>query len=189
MRAARTVTEVFAPGILTAAVLVAVGWHSGGVTGVAWAAVAAVFCCFLPLAILLWGVRRGIWEDLHVKAREQRVMPLLAMIASVFAGAVTLASFDNAPRELVALEVAMLAGLCAVLTITTWWKVSIHTTVVSGVLAVLTQTYGLYMIAATPLVALIAWSRVVLGDHTVAQTMVGSVVGAVIAAGVFSVVT
>jgi membrane-associated phospholipid phosphatase len=38
-----------------------------------------------------------------------------------------------------------------------------------------------------PLVGLVGWSRVRLGDHTVAQVAIGAVVGGLVAGGIFTV--
>jgi membrane-associated phospholipid phosphatase len=187
MLVARAVSEIFAPGILVVVVLLIVGWHSDGASGVSWALMAAAFCSLIPYAIVLRGVRRGHWSDHHIKVRAQRLVPLLVAIASVVTGVAVLSSFPDAPRELLALQIAMLAGLGVGLVITRWWKVSIHTAVVSGVVTVLVLTYGASMTAATPLVALTAWSRVRLGDHTAPQTVVGALFGAVVAAAIFPV--
>lgn len=185
--AARAVTEIFAPPNLVVVVLLAVGWHGGGARGVAWALVAAAFCSLVPYTAVRRGIRRGRWTDRHLGLREQRVAPMLVAMASIIVGLGVLLGFPSAPRELLALQVAMLAGLGVSLVITRWWKVSIHTAVVSGVISVLMLTYGAAIIAAVPLVALTGWSRVALGDHTAAQTVAGALVGAVAATAVFGV--
>jgi len=71
----------------------------------------------------------------------------------------------------------MLAGLIVSLAVTIFWKVSIHTVVVAGAVVVLAFVFG----PTAPAVALIAWSRVELGDHRPAQVVVGGAFGAVVA--------
>ncbi|HEV2126892.1 MAG TPA: phosphatase PAP2 family protein, partial [Chloroflexota bacterium] len=67
-----------------------------------------------------------------------------------------------------------------------FWKLSIHVAVVAGTVAVLTIVFGSGFLGLALLVALVAWSRVELGDHTPAQAIVGGVVGAAVAAAAFS---
>jgi membrane-associated phospholipid phosphatase len=65
---------------------------------------------------------------------------------------------------------------------------SIHTAVAGGSAVILALVFGptpLALGTGLPLVGAIGWSRVRLGDHTVAQVLVGSVVGAAVAGLVF----
>lgn len=85
-----------------------------------------------------------------------------------------------------ALVVAMLAGLAVALAVTAFWKISVHTAVAGGTVSVLVLTYGSAVALTAPLVALIGWSRVELRDHTPMQVLVGGIVGASVAAMVFT---
>ncbi|MFH9827941.1 phosphatase PAP2 family protein [Streptomyces bobili] len=86
----------------------------------------------------------------------------------------------NAPRPVTAIAFTM-AALCAVATaLTAVWKVSVHCTVACAFVALLSCAYdaeGPWPLTAAPLVALIGWSRVRLRAHTVAQVMVGCLLG------------
>ncbi|WP_231493874.1 phosphatase PAP2 family protein [Nocardiopsis sp. CNT312] len=177
---------MLAPGVLVVVVLLAIGWYSDQTpAGILWGLLAALFCGIVPYAILILGARIGWWTDRHVRERRQRFVPLLIVIGCVTLGIATLVLLD-APRELFALVVAMLTALAITLAITVKWKVSVHTAVAGGVSTVLVLTYGAVMAATVPLIALVGWSRVRLGDHTPAQTVVGAVFGAAVAATVFS---
>jgi len=182
---ARAVTELLAPANLAVAQLLLVGWHSTpGPAGLGWGLLAATFCGLLPYGIVITGVHRRRWTDRHLRARQQRPVPFLAAIASVLAGLALLLALD-APRQLVALVVAMLAGLAATLVVTLWWKLSVHTAAAAGTVAILVLTFGPGFTLALPTVALVAWSRVRLGDHTPAQTLAGAALGGLVATTVF----
>ncbi|MFV2198378.1 phosphatase PAP2 family protein [Nocardiopsis sp. LOL_012] len=186
-RVARLVTEVCAPGILVVVILVAVGWYAApGLVGLGWGLLAALFCGIVPYGILIAGARAGWWTDHHVGDRRQRLVPLLIIIACVVAGIAALAVL-GAPGPLFALVAAMLVTLFATLgiTVAARWKISVHTAVAGGVAVILMLTYGLFMAVTVPVVALVAWSRVRLRDHTPAQTVAGAVLGAVLAGVVF----
>jgi membrane-associated phospholipid phosphatase len=92
----------------------------------------------------------------------------------------------DAPRELTALVVAMVAGLGVAVLITHWWKISIHTAVAAGTIVVLCLVFGPWLLVGSGLVALIAWSRVELHEHTVAQVLGGMPFGAIVAGVVFT---
>jgi membrane-associated phospholipid phosphatase len=182
---ARAVTELLAPANLAVAQLLAVGWHSTpSPAGLGWGLLAATFCGLLPYGIVLPGVRRQRWADRHLRARHQRPIPFLTAIASILVGLALLLALD-APRQLVALVVAMLTGLAATLVVTLWWKLSVHTAAAGGTVAILALTFGPALALAVPTVALVAWSRVRLGDHTPAQTLAGAALGGLVATTVF----
>jgi hypothetical protein len=182
---ARAVTELLAPANLAVAQLLLVGWHSTpGPAGLGWGLLAATFCGLLPNGIVIAGVHRRRWTDRHLRTRQQRPVPLLAAIASVLAGLAALLALD-APRQLIALVVAMLTGLATTLVVTLWWKLSVHTAAASGTVAILALTFGPTLTLTAPTVALVAWSRVRLGDHTPAQTLAGAALGGLVATTVF----
>jgi hypothetical protein len=185
-RLARLVTEVLAPAPVIAALLLAVAWHSAATPGEAlkWALLAAAFCSFLPMLYILRGVRRGRLTDHHVRLRRQRRGPLLVAVGSVLIG-LTLLLVTGAPRDVVALVGAGAVGLLVAVTITLVWKISVHVAVASGAVVVLALVFGPALLALAPLVALCAWARVAVRDHTPAQVVAGAAVGAAVAGVAF----
>ncbi|MGW9131955.1 hypothetical protein [Streptomyces sp. NPDC055681] len=185
-RSARIVTEILAPANLVIGVLLVIGWHStNSLQGVGWGLLAGTFCGGLPIAYIVAGVRRGRWTDKHLKVRTQRWIPLFVTLGSVLIGTGLLLALD-APREVVALVAAMIAGLLLTMAVTVWWKVSVHTAVASGVAVVITVAYGWWAALLFLGVAAVGWSRVSLRDHTKAQVIVGAILGGTAAAVVFS---
>ena len=185
--AAQAVTDLLSPLHLVVGVLLLVGAlsTSNPILGMGWGLLAAAFAGLLPYAFLLYGVRRGRYTDRHVRLREQRTGPLLFAGGCVVGGLVLLALL-GAPRQLLALVIAMLVGLIVTLSITLAWKVSVHTAVAGGAVVILTLVLGPLLIFCWPVVGLVGWSRVKLRDHTVAQAVAGAVMGGVVAAAVFS---
>ncbi|MGW0792293.1 hypothetical protein ACWD04_29710 [Streptomyces sp. NPDC002911] len=185
VRLARAVTDVLAPAYLVMGVLPLIGWHStGNWEGVGWGLLAALFCGGLPFAVILLGVRLGHWTDKHLRERTQRAVPLSVAMGSVLVGVTLLAVFD-APREVFALVVAMLAGLMATTAVTVMWKISVHTAVAAGTVVILIIVFGAEMTILALGVAAVGWSRVALRDHTTAQTIAGAALGAVVTAVTF----
>lgn len=185
LRLARLITELFAPAPTVAALLALVAWHSTTslLDALKWGVLVLIFTPLLPLLYLLYEVRRQRLTDHHVRLREQRPRILAVAIASIVVLLVVLIALE-APRELVALVAAGVAGLVSVTLVTLVWKISIHVAVVSGATVTLIAIFGWTMIVLTPIIALTAWSRVVLRDHTPRQVSVGALLGAVIAGGV-----
>lgn len=186
-RVATLITDILAPAYLVIAVLIAVGASAGSsmATGIGWGLLAALFCGVIPFGFILIGVRRGRLTDQHVGKREQRIVPLGFAVGSVIAGLIALWALD-APRDLIALVVAMLAGLVVTISVTVKWKVSVHAAVAAGTVVILCLVFGWICLLAVPIVVAIAWSRVTLRDHTLAQVTVGAILGGAVAATVFS---
>ncbi|PWR06335.1 phosphoesterase PA-phosphatase [Micromonospora acroterricola] len=186
LRVARLVTELTAPAVLVSLLMVTVSWHSSRGTGrgLAWGLLATLFVTGIPFAYILGGVRRGRLTDHHIGRREQRRVPLLVGLGSVAAG-LALLTVLGAPRPLLALAVAGIVGLVVAVSVSHWWKMSIHSAVAAGALVILVLIFGSPLLLAAPLVGLVGWSRVRLRDHTVPQVLTGSVLGALIAGLVF----
>ncbi|TDB71031.1 phosphoesterase PA-phosphatase [Micromonospora sp. KC721] len=182
---ARLVTELTAPAVLVSLLTVLVGWHAAGVHGLAWGLLATLFASGIPFAYILGGVRRGRLTDHHVRVREQRRVPLLFGLVSAAAGLAVLAAL-GAPRPILALITAGVVGLGVAVTVSHWWKMSIHTAVAAGTAVVLVLTFGPGLLAVAPLPVVTGWSRLRLRDHTVPQVVVGGVVGALVAGGVYA---
>jgi hypothetical protein len=184
-RLARAVTELLAPANLAVAQLLLVSWHSSpGLAALGWGLLTATFCGLIPYGIVIAGVHRRRWTDRHVRVRQQRPVPFLVAIASFLAGLALLVAL-GAPRQVVALVVAMLTCLAATLVVTLWWKLSLHTAAVSGTVAISVLTFGPPLLLAVPAIALVAWSRIRLGDHTPAQTLASAALGGLVATTVF----
>jgi membrane-associated phospholipid phosphatase len=186
LRVARLVTELSAPAVLVSLLMVTIGWHSsrGSGHGLAWGLLATLFVTGIPFAYIVGGVRRGRLTDHHIGLREQRRVPLLVGLGSVAAGLALLAVL-GAPRPVLALALAGLVGLVVAVSVSHWWKMSIHSAVAAGTVVILVLTFGTRLLVGVPLLGVVGWSRVRLGDHTVAQVLAGGVLGALIAGVVF----
>jgi membrane-associated phospholipid phosphatase len=184
--AARTATEVFAPAVVVVAVSFLVGLHAGDTVGAGlrWGLLAALFSSVIPFGAILLGVRRGRLTDHHVGRREQRRVPLLIALGSVLVGLGVL-GLAGAPREMLALVTSMFVSLGVTVVVTHWWKVSAHAAVASGGAVIAVLTLGPLWLASYVVVAIVCWSRVQLRDHTVAQVLVGAVLGVVVGGSVF----
>lgn len=188
-RVARLLTEVFAPSFIAGALLIVIAFHSASTRAAAlgWSLLGLLFVSLLPLSYVIRGVRRRRLTDRHVGLRQQRPLPLLVGIGSVIVG-LALLTLLGAPHELIAVIGTMIVGLAVALLITLLWKISIHTGVAAGSVVIVALVFGREWLALGLLVGLIGWARVELGDHTPSQVVGGAIIGAVVAAVVFSLV-
>ena len=161
--------------------VVAIGWHADGRAGIGWGLLAALFTAVLPTLFISYGVRHGRWSDRNVGARRPRLLVLAFITASVATGLILLLVL-GAPRLLTGYLAFMLASVAVLAAITTVWKISIHCAVASGSVMILALTYGPLVLCGYVLVGLLGWARVAVRDHSVAQVVACSVLGAVAAA-------
>jgi membrane-associated phospholipid phosphatase len=184
---AERVTYLLEPKNWIIATVIIVGWHADGVTGLGWGLLAAFFAGVVPTLFISRGVRRGRWDDRNVGAKRPRLIVLTFITASLAAGLVLLVAL-GAPPELSGYFGCMLVSVAVLAAITTVWKISIHCAVACGSVTILGLMYGPRVIPAYALVALIAWSRVALKDHTTAQVIAGCVLGAAAAAVTYAII-
>jgi membrane-associated phospholipid phosphatase len=123
------------------------------------------------------GIRHGRWDDRNVGAKGPRLIVLAFIIASVAVGLALLVGL-GAPTELSGYFACLLGSVAVLAAITTVWKISIHCAVASGSVTLLALTYGPLVLAGFGLVALLGWARVAVRDHTNAQVVGGSALGA-----------
>jgi hypothetical protein len=178
---ARRCTYLLEPKNWLIVTVVAIGWHADGRAGIGWGLLAALFTAVLPTVFISRGVRHGRWSDRNVGARRPRLLVLAFITASVAAGLILLLVL-GAPPLLTGYLAFMLASVAVLAAITTVWKISIHCAVASGSVTILALTYGPLVLCGYALVALLGWARVTVRDHSVAQVVAGSVLGAVAAA-------
>ncbi|RZD89307.1 hypothetical protein C0Q60_03600 [Streptomyces albidoflavus] len=182
---ARRITDWLEPKNWIIVVTLLIGWHAAQWVGVAWGVIGALFAAVIPMAFIKRGIRKGRWGDRHVGAKRARLIVMAVILLSVSLG-ITLMVFFGAPRMMVALVVSMLVTLAILAAITLAWKISVHQAVSAGACAMLVQAYGPWMAFLFLLVAIVGWSRIELQDHTRNQVIAGTILGAIVAAEVFS---
>ena len=185
-RAAHLVTTATSPTLLLAVLYPVVGALAVGAVGVAWSLVGMLFTVAIPAFIVDRGVRTGRYTDHHLREREQRTVPLGLAALSVATGVVVLL-VAGAPREISALQVAVLVTVAVATGITLVWKVSFHTAVVAAAASVLTLLGGPWWALSWVAVPVVGWARLVLRAHTLAQVAAGLAVGACVTTAVLLV--
>jgi hypothetical protein len=184
---AALVTYLLEPKNWIIVTVLGVGWRYGGASGLGWGLLAAFFAAALPTVFITRGVRSGRWADRNVGARGPRLLVLGFILASVFTGLLVL-FYGGAPRELTGYFGCMLGSVLVLALITTVWKISIHCAVASGAVTLLALMYGPWLLFGYVLVAVTAWSRVELGDHTRAQVIAGAVLGVAAAVASYALI-
>ncbi|MFI6603767.1 hypothetical protein ACIBHX_46690 [Nonomuraea sp. NPDC050536] len=172
------------PERVAIALPVAVGWHAAGWTGAAWGAIVALFYGVVPA----WQAPRAKQQPGGGKGRRQ----VLAAAVSLLIGLVAV-MVGGAPRPVLGLAVGLLAILVIFAPLTTrGWNISTHSATASGAAAVLIIDFRLPLAAGVAIAAgaaLVAISRIVLGEHDLSEVLAGLAVGAVACGGLFALIT
>jgi membrane-associated phospholipid phosphatase len=178
---ARRITDWLEPKNWVIAVIALVAMHADGTAGIGWGLLAIMVAVGLPTAFFRSGLRKGRWSDRHVAIRRQR-LPLMVFVIACVGGSLTILAAAGAPRPVLAVIAAVMVTATVLTAITAAWKVSVHCATSSGAVIVLALTFGPLLLACYLLVAAVGWSRLALLDHTLAQVLVGVLLGAGISA-------
>ncbi|MGF0130280.1 hypothetical protein ACQREA_10015 [Dietzia cinnamea] len=170
---AALLTEVFAPWVVLTIGSVHLGRQVGSTR---WGVAAAAGLGVVPQAAITWRVRRKALSDHHVTRREDRPLVIAGIAVSV---ATLLAAQQRrgAPDELRRMTRAALVALGVAGSATLKVKVSFHTAVLSGVIAVLARELSPRYWRLLMLVPPVAWARVRISHHTPIETAAGAAIG------------
>lgn len=171
----KVLTEVFAPWV----VLAVGSTHLGrAVRSPGWGIVTAAGLGLVPQAAIAWRVRRQELSDHHVTRREDRPLVIAGIAVSV-STLMAAQTRRSAPPELRRMTRAALLTLGVAGAATLRVKVSFHTAVLAGVVAVLAREVSPRYWLGLGLVPPVAWARVRISHHTPLETALGCGLGAV----------
>ena len=86
--------------------------------------------------------------------------------------------FSGAPLMLRAAFATGLSGVVMFTVVNLWWKISLHTALVTALVTIMGILYGWIAIVGIVLVLLIAWARLELKQHSLAQVVAGALLAA-----------
>lgn len=137
--------------------------------------ISLVFASILPMAIIVYWAKK-LNTDGDISNRQDRFVPLVVGIISYFLGFIVslVLGVDN---FLTALLLCYSINTGVVLLITFKWKISIHTTGLSGPVGALILLLGPIGAVFGIIYPMLIWSRVILNKHTLAQAITGGVQG------------
>lgn len=146
-------------------------WNSA----VWWTGYSLIFLISLTLFIT-YAVHKKIFTNMDVSKREQR--PLLFLVCTIL-GVIYLSGlyYLNGPVILKEITIGIMLGILIVSFINMRLKASIHVATVSAMLFSLAVVYNGYYLLLLLLIPLVAWARLKIERHTLAETIVGGLLG------------
>ncbi len=175
---ARWISIVAHPFVMTGVMVAGSALHFGSVRDAASALLLVGVAAILPVALLMIGqVRGGKWDNADASNRAER--PILYAAGLIALAALLTYELMFRPGSFLirgVVVVMIMLAVCAI--VTRWIKVSLHmafAALSATTLLLLGSPAGWLLLVVLPI---LAWSRLALSRHTVAEVASGSVAGA-----------
>jgi hypothetical protein len=161
-----------------------IGWHSGSIAGLAWAAAGALCAVVAPVMITQEARRQARLADWRTDPDEHKLTALGLIIMSM-ASCLALQLGFGAPGQVVTLTITMLALTAALLTAARSWRISVRATVISAATLLLAFSYGPLLLLLYGAVAWAARSKEERSAYTWPQTAAGLTLGTLTPAAIY----
>jgi len=141
--------------------------------------VTSIFGCVLPLISVVILLKIGVITDFYATNRNERFVPFLTTIFSYLLGTITLI-LVNAPAPITALMACYLINGIILSLITLKWKISIHSSGVTGPVTALVYLLGTRLLPLFLLVLPVIWARLELRAHSKWQLTMGAIISTIL---------
>jgi uncharacterized membrane protein len=183
---ANLTSNILNPFLVSLAIIILLSFGSTTTTSdaIKWSLISIAVSILPVFLIIVYLVRNEKLENMFINARRQRnKIYLLASICAVLGCIILL--YSGAPLALVAAFVAGLSVVLLFMCINLLWKISVHAAFVASSVTVLTILHGSTGAVTAVLLPPIAWARIELEHHSIAQVAAGAFLAALIVVVVF----
>ena len=183
---ANLTSNILNPYLVSLVMILLLSFRSTASTGdaIKWSLLSIAVSILPVFSVIVYLVHNQKLEGIFVSPRKQRNKVYLLAIACAVIGCVILL-YLGAPRVLVATFVAGLSVIFIFMCINLLWKISLHTAFIAASVTVLIILYGAIGTVTVVLLPPIAWARVELEHHSIAQVATGALLVALIVVAVF----
>jgi len=175
-RLARWTSILFDSSVLSIPIFLAFGWIDAGTIGLGWAILILIIVTGIPLAYLVIGLRYGWVSDMEMTQRSERPRFILISLSSDVLALLVLL-FLHGPHLLSVIVLTYFCLAITMLTISRFWKISLHMAGVGGFSTALLYVFGIPMLWVFLSLPLVAWARLHRRKHTLAQLVTGAIAG------------
>lgn len=178
---ARIVSILFNPLVIGVPAVLAIGIKDkGGIEiGVIPTALLAVFImCIVPLLYIRLLMKRGVVENFNVSDRKQRIYLFPVLLACFLLATWILYRDEEVSRIVVAMLGYGFLNCLVCALISFRFKISLHCAGLGGIIVGAVYAFGTAaMVVGAAAMALTAWSRISLREHSHAEVAAGSIFG------------
>ena len=185
-RIANLTSNILNPFLVSLVLILLLSFRStsSAFDAVKWSLVSIAISIVPVFSVIIYLVRKQRLESPFINVRKQRTK--IYLVAGVCAGIGSIIfPYIGAPLTLRAAFVAGLSAVVVFMCVNLLWKISLHTAFVTALVTVLIILYGSIAAITVVLVPLIAWSRIELKHHSLAQVIAGALLAALIVVVVF----
>jgi len=185
-RIANLTSNILNPFLVSLVLILLLSFKSTSSTldAVKWSLISMAVSILPFFLVIMYLVRNQRLESPFIITRRQRTK--IYLLAGVCAGVgCVILLYLEAPKELISTFVAGLSAVVVFMCVNLWWKISLHTALVTASVTVLIILYGPIAAVTVVLVPLIAWSRIELKHHSLAQVAAGALLATLIVVVVF----
>ena len=185
-RIANLTSNILNPFLLIMAMILLLSFTSasGTLDALKWGLILIAVGILPVFSTAIYLVRKGRLDSILTNVRQQRTRLYLLAVFCTAAGYIVLLR-SNAPPMLEAAFATGFLALVIFMGINLWWKISLHTAFIAGLVTILVILYGWTAIVTVVLVALVAWARIELKYHSLAQATAGAILAVLIVIVVF----
>ncbi len=180
-RIANLISNIFNPFLAGTVSILILSFESasGVLDALKWALILIAIGILPVFLAAIYLVRKGKLDGIFTSIRRQRTR--IYLVAGVCAGAgYAILHYSGAPERLVDTFATGLSAAVIFTVINLWWKISLHTALITALVTVLVILYGWIAMVAVVLVFLIGWARLELKQHSPAQVVAAALLSALI---------
>ena len=185
-RIAKLTSKILSPFFISLVIILLLSFESARtiLDALKWSLVLIAISIVPVYSVVVYLARNHSLESRFINVRKQRTKIYLVASICALVGCVILL-YLGAPLILVATFVAGLSAIVVFMCINLWWKISLHTAFIAASVTMLVILYGAIATIAVVLLPLVAWARVELEHHSVAQVATGALLTTLIVVVVF----
>jgi len=175
-RLAHWISDLFSPPLLAVIGILLVLQTTNTAISRWWIIYYLTLTVIVPVMYLIWKLHRKEINDFHMYVREQRIRPMLFTLACAITALLSI-WIGGAPKTLLVFGAMGVIQVGFLLLVTLRWKISGHGAAIGSLAVFLWSLYGAAAAPALLAIPLVAWARVRIQRHTIAQTVAGSLAG------------
>ncbi len=185
-RIASLTSNIFSPFLVSLVLILLVSFESTAsiFDALKWSLILTVLSILPIYLVVVYLVRNNRLDSVFVNVHKQRTKIYALAIILAGVGSVILLYLE-APLILIALFVTGFSAMVIFMCINLWWKISLHTAFTTASVIVLVILYGFMAVVTIVLIPLVAWARIELAHHSLAQVVAGAFLATSILVAVF----
>ena len=185
-RIANLTSKILSPFLVSLVIILLLSFESTRSTldALKWSLLLIAISIVPVYSVIICRARSHRLRSRFTDIRRQRTKIYLLASVCALVGCVILL-YLGAPLILLATFVAGLSAIVVFTCINLWWKISLHTAFIAASVTVLIILYGSIATVTVMLLPLVAWARVELEHHSVAQVAIGAFLATLIVVVVF----